>query len=84
MKHEKKDWLDRPRNVKRLIWTLVAVCALLLVLGLLPMFKDHLHFGFEGWPGFYAVYGFVGFFLLVLTGWPLRKLLGRKDDYYDD
>lgn len=34
-------------------------------------------------PGFYAVFGFSAFALAVLSGWPLGKLLRRREDYYE-
>lgn len=37
----------------------------------------------ESLPGFFGVFGFVAFALIVLSGWPLGKLLRRPEDYYD-
>ena len=34
-------------------------------------------------PIFYAVFGFVAFGGVVLSGWPLRKLLGRPENDYE-
>ena len=34
-------------------------------------------------PGFYALFGFLAFGGAVLSGWPLGKLLRRREDYYD-
>lgn len=34
-------------------------------------------------PGFYALFGFVAFAGAVLSGWPLGKLLRRREDYYE-
>jgi len=34
-------------------------------------------------PGFYAIVGFIAFTVAVLSGWPLGKLLRRREDYYD-
>lgn len=36
-----------------------------------------------GVPGFYAVFGFIAFGGAVLSGWPLGKLLRRREDYYE-
>ncbi|MDQ2694660.1 MAG: hypothetical protein M3Z21_04640 [Pseudomonadota bacterium] len=60
---------------------LVLVCAALLAVdfGL----HRHAHFGFEGWPGFYAGYGFLCGVGLVLAAKELRKVLKRPEDYYD-
>jgi len=34
-------------------------------------------------PGFYAGFGFIAFAVAVLSGWPLGRLLRRREDYYD-
>lgn len=34
-------------------------------------------------PGFYGVFGFAAFAIAVLSGWPLGKLLRRREDYYE-
>ena len=81
MKQERKYWLDDPRNVNRLYYGLVVVCALLVLADLL--YRKHVHFGWEGWFGFYGFFGFTMFFLLVLAGGQLRKILMRDEDYYD-
>lgn len=69
-------------SVKLLIRILVAACVLLVVAEFL--FDKHGHFGFEEWTGFHAIFGFVTFFGAVLAGKHLRKLLMRKEDYYDE
>ena len=74
-------WLDRPRNVSRLVYGLATVCALLAVIDL--FLEKHVHYAFEKFPFFHAAFGFVAFTLIVLTGRPLRRLLMRKEDYYD-
>lgn len=78
---EKKYWLDDPRNVNKLIGVLVAVCALLVLADL--FYHKHVHFGFEAWFGFHAWFGFGMCVALVLIAKELRKLLKRKENYYD-
>ena len=78
--HEQR-WLDRPRNLDRLTWSLVAICALLVAIELFA--HRHAEFDWEGWPGFYAVVGFVAFFTIVMLGKHLRRFLKREEDYYD-
>jgi hypothetical protein len=34
-------------------------------------------------PGFFGVFGFLAFALAVLSGWPLGRLVRRREDYYD-
>ena len=79
--HEKRYWLDDRRNLDRVFWILCAVCAGLLV-GEFFVHR-HPHFGWEGWSFFYAVFGFVAFWCIVIAGKHLRKILMRDEDYYD-
>ena len=51
-------WLDEPRNVTRIVYCLAVLCALALAADF--FYPKHPHFAVEGWPAFYAVYGFVG------------------------
>lgn len=74
-------WLDDPRNVNKIVYTLYAVCAGLVLLDL--FYDKHPHFHFEEYFGFYGFYGLVGSIGLVLTSKLLRVLLNRKEDYYD-
>ena len=87
MNSEKKHLFDQPRNVRRLIRIFFVLCALLL--GLELLFHRHLNFAegvfpVEGWFGFYAIYGFVACVLLVLTATQMRKVLMRREDYYQN
>lgn len=37
----------------------------------------------ESLPGFFGVFGFIAFSIAVLSGWPLGRLMRRREDYYD-
>ena len=79
---EKIHIFDRPENVERLLKVFYAICILLAVAD----FVLHRHIGFD-WekiPAFYAIYGFVACVLLVLIAKRMRKVVMRKEDYYDD
>ena len=78
---DKQYWLDDPRNVDKIVWSLVAVCALLVLADLL--YHKHVHFSFENWFGFFAGYGFIMCVLLVLVAKVMRVILKRDEDYYD-
>jgi hypothetical protein len=74
-------WLDQPKNVARLyrgLWTFGA----LLVLADLAVHR-HPEAGFDGWFGFYGLYGFVACVALVLAAKLLRRVVMRREDYYD-
>ena len=79
---EKRHVFDNPRNVKRAIYVLYAVCALALAGDFIV--RRHVDHPWEGIFGFYPVYGFGACVLLVLIAKEMRKVLMRKDDYYDD
>ncbi len=73
---------DNPRNVRRVVLGLVAVCVILAGLDL--VLHRHVYHPWENMIGFYAVYGFVACVLLVLLAKEMRKMLIRKEDYYDE
>lgn len=75
-------YFDDPLRVKRAIQALFAVCGLTFLLDFVV--HRHVDHPWEGMVGFYAVYGFVACVLLVLIAKEMRKLLMRKEDYYDE
>lgn len=78
---DKKYWLDDPRNIKKVVYALYAVCALLLVADF--FYEKHPHFEFEKWFGFFGWFGLIACVSLVLMARVLRKVLKREKDYYD-
>jgi len=61
---------------------LLALCILLVVLELVV--HRHSIFPWEGWLGFYAVWGFISLFGVVIIGKQLRRFIKRREDYYDE
>jgi TRAP-type C4-dicarboxylate transport system permease small subunit len=91
---EPKRWLDDPANVQRLLRWFYWACALIVVIDVVYSLGWHKHATFgeeptnaletsEPWPAFYGVYGFLGCAGLILVAKELRKLIMRKEDYYD-
>ena len=78
---ERTYWLDDPRNVKKIVYALFGICALLFGADLFV--HKHPHFFFEEWFGFFALFGFFACVALVLAAKVLRVLLKRDEDYYD-
>ena len=78
---DRKYWLDEPGNVKRIIWSLFAVCAALFLAD--AFYHKHSHFEVENFFGFYAIFGFVVCVALVLAAKGMRVFLMRSEDYYD-
>ena len=81
MENSKKYWLDKPRNVKKLLIILYVVCALLLLTEV--FYHKHAIISLEESFGFYGIYGFVACVILVLIAKEMRRLLGREEDYYE-
>jgi hypothetical protein len=87
-KNEKQYWLDDSRNGDKIFWILCGLCVLV---GLSDFLYDkHVYFlhdrhaRFETLTDFYAWYGFVSCVGLVLIAKQLRKILQRREDYYDE
>jgi hypothetical protein len=81
MRAEKRYWLDKKRNVDKLVGILVLVCIGLF--GADFFYHKHVHFAFEGWFGFFAWYGFISYLVIVLAAKQWRKIVKRDEDYYD-
>ena len=87
---EKKHIFDDPKNLYRLLGVFFFLCWFLFLLDLLFFFNPK-HSSFpggefdaEGTFGFYGTYGFIACVILVLTAKQMRKVLMRKEDYYDE
>lgn len=78
---EKRHIFDDPRNVRRVIYALIGACALSVIAQL--FIAIHAEHPWEHLFGFYAIYGFVACVLLVLAAKEMRKVLMRREDYYD-
>lgn len=79
--NEKTYLFDNPRNVSRLLLGFYIICGGLFLADFI-MHRHTVH-PWEGFPGFYALYGFVACVVLVLIAKEMRKVLMRKEDYYD-
>lgn len=79
---EKEYFFDKPNNVKWLLRGFYAICILLVIAD----FIIHRHVGlvWEKIPAFYAIYGFVACVILVVLAKEVRKIVMRKEDYYDE
>jgi len=75
-------WVDKPGSANKLFWGLAATCAVLFLLDF--AYTKHPKFDIEYIPGFYGIYGFVMFTLLIFAAKGLRVLIKRPEDYYGD
>ena len=87
---EKKHIFDDPKNLYRLLGVFFFLCWFLFLSDLLFLYlprHSSFHegdFDAEGRFGFYGTYGFVACMILVLAAKQMRKVLMRKEDYYDE
>ncbi|MBE0499805.1 MAG: hypothetical protein IBX47_00055 [Desulfuromonadales bacterium] len=81
--NEKPGIFDKPENVKRLLRIFYLCVILLLIVDI--FYHKHTYFAWEGYFGFYSVYGFVACVILVIVSkYILRPMVMRKEDHYDD
>ena len=81
-KDDKVYFFDKPENIKRVLNIFYSLCVILV----LADFVIHRHIGlvWEKIPAFYAIYGFVACVALVVVAKLIRKVVMRKEDYYND
>lgn len=75
-------WVDAPGTP-----TIVLAIVVVLTIGLMLAdfaISRHDYFSFAEIDWFYIAWGFGGFSLAVLSGWPLGRLLRREEDYYGE
>ena len=73
-------WLEYKYSSRIIIGTLVVLCLGSVLSDLI--YHRYGHFVIEEVPGFFAVYGFVMFSLIILGASILRFFLKRSEDYY--
>jgi len=81
-KTKHKHIFDNPMNVERLLRGFYAICIILVIADFI--IHRHITMEWEKIPAFYAIYGFVAYVLLVLLSNILRKVVMRKENYYDE
>ncbi len=64
-----------------IVYALYSLCAAVLLVDVFH--HRHGHFEFEEWFGFYALYGFAAYMLIVNAAKLLRKFIKRDENYYD-
>ena len=80
---EKRYWLDDRKNVDKIWYALIGICALTVISDL--FYHKHVEYAVEDLiPGMYGWYGLGGCIFLVLSAKLLRKFVGRDEDYYDE
>lgn len=75
-------WTSHPRT-SLFIFAGMAILSAVLFLADFVIHRHHEYVKIAEYIGFYAFFGFIAFAGVVLSGWPLRKLLGRPENYYE-
>lgn len=78
----KEHLFDKPKNIERLLRGLYAVCIMLVIADFVV--HRHISLAWEEIPAFYALYGFIACVVLVVIAKAMRKVIMRKEDYYDE
>lgn len=74
------NWVDQPGNATKIFWALAMVCGLLFIADF--TYEKHGHFDIEHFAGFYGIYGFVMFTIIILAAKTLRIFILRPENYY--
>ncbi|NOY72340.1 MAG: hypothetical protein GXP14_08180 [Gammaproteobacteria bacterium] len=80
--NHKEHLFDKPENVERLLKGFYAICILLVIADFVV--HRHVSLSWEEIPAFYALYGFIACVVLVVIAKAMRKVIMRKEDYYDE
>ncbi len=78
---EAPGWFDKPENITKLWYGLLAVCGALTISEFL--YEHHPHFDIEQIPEFFEIFGFLAFVFIVFAGRALRAVIMRDEDYYE-
>jgi len=79
---QKTHLFDKPKNVERLLKGFYALCILLVIADFI--IHRHTTMLWEKIPAFYALYGFTACVVLVVVAKLMRKVVMRKENYYDE
>ena len=83
-KHSGERYFGWTSHPKAGLYTFIFVGVLAAGLALADFFVHrHEYIHLAEFKMFYALSGFAAFGGVVLSGWPLRKLLGRPENYYE-
>lgn len=74
-------WMRTTLFFRLLMGALAGAGALLIALDVVLV--RHSYTSIEDLPGFFGVFGFLALGLAVLSGWPLGRLMRRREDFYE-
>ena len=74
-------FIDKPHNVTRLFYLLLAVC---IALGLSDfLYHKHAYFAVEEFPAIYGIFVFIAYVTVIFLAKGLRLIIKRPEDYYE-
>jgi len=79
MKNEKSNFIN-PTFIRLLIYLLVFICLIVFLFDF--FYSRYHHFEIEKVKGFFAIYGFLAFSLIIFCSKALRFFLKRPENYY--
>ena len=79
---QKEYFFDKPKNIKHVLWGFYVICIILVIADFVV--HRHISLSWENIPAFYAIYGFIACVVLVVIANEMRKVIMRKEDYYDE
>jgi len=74
-------------RLKTVVFVCYVVLALVVLMDAIPAIvdKEHAHTSIEHWPGFWAVFGFVGCVLIIIASkWFGHAGIMVREDYYEE
>ena len=75
-------WLDGKNSARNIVYTLIFLCLGLFLADF--FYHRHGHFELEELPGFFSIYGFVMFSIVILGAKSLRFFVKRTENYYSE
>ena len=78
---DKAYFFDKQKNIDLFLRVFYVICVILFVADF--FIHRHVSITWEEMPTFYASYGFIACVVLVLVAKGLRKLVMRREDYYE-
>lgn len=78
-------FLETKKFADWLFYSVLGICVLLVVVDVAYQPEhSHWHFDFESYDGFHAGFGFLAYVSIVTLAKGLRRIVKRKEDYYDE
>ena len=72
-------------RLKTVLLVCYAALALLVLVDMIFVDKEHAHTAAEHWPAFWAIFGFIGCAVIIIASkWFGHAGIMQREDYYDE